>query len=105
LRERPGAQQGEDAPVDLSVSANDVVPFERPAHVAAPAGWHITVSSREQVDRLAAILDEWPGTVPIMARIANRIQRLPRGIAGDWRLKTELERIFGFGNVFEGLPE
>jgi hypothetical protein len=63
------------------------------------------VSSREQVDRLAAILDEWPGTVPIMARIANRTQRLPRGIAGDWRLKSELERIFGSTNVSEGLPE
>jgi DNA polymerase III subunit alpha len=105
LRERPGAQQGEDAPVDLSVSANDVAPFERPAHVAPPAGWHVTVTSREQVDRLASVLDEWPGAVPVMARIANRIQRLPRGIAGDWHLKSELERIFGLGNVFEGLPE
>jgi DNA polymerase-3 subunit alpha len=105
LRERPGAQQGEDAPVDLSVSASEVVPFERPAHVAQPAGWHVTVTSREQVDRLAAILDEWPGTVPVMARVANRIQRLPRGIAGDRHLKSELERIFGLGNVAEGLPE
>jgi DNA polymerase-3 subunit alpha len=110
LRERPALRQaqddkGSDAPVDLSVSANDVAPFERPAHVAAPAGWHVNVTSRDQVDRLASVLDEWPGTVPVMARIANRIQRLPRGISGDWHLKAELERIFGFGNVFEGLPE
>jgi DNA polymerase-3 subunit alpha len=103
-RERPGAS-GEDAPVELSISANEVQPFERPAYVAPPAGWHITVASRDQIDRLAAVLDEWPGTVPIMARIANRTQRLPRGIAPDYRLKSELERIFGPGNVSEGLPE
>ena len=105
LRERPGAQQGEEAVVDLSVSANEVQPFERPAHVAHPAGWHVNVNSRDQVDRLAAVLDEWPGTVPVMARIGNRVQRLARGIAGDRRLKIELERIFGAGNVAEGLPE
>jgi DNA polymerase-3 subunit alpha len=104
MRERPGTS-GEDAPVEISISANEVLPFERPTHVAQPAGWHVEVNSREQIDRLAAILDEWPGTVPVMARIGNRTQRLPRGMAGDWRLKAELERIFGPGNVSEGLPE
>lgn len=105
MRERPGARPGEEAPVDVSVSANEVQAFERPAHVAPPAGWHVTVANREQVDRLAAVLDEWPGTVPVMARIAGRTQRLSRGIAGDRRLKSELERIFGAGHVQEGLPE
>ncbi len=104
MRERRGAT-GEDAPIDISVTANEVLPFERPAHVAAPAGWHVTVNTREQIDRLAAILDEWPGTVPVMARIGNRTQRLPRSLAGDYRIKNELERIFGLGNVSEGLPE
>jgi DNA polymerase III alpha subunit len=104
MRERPGTT-GEDAPVELSVSANEVQAFERPAYVAQPAGWHVNVESRDQVDRLAALLDEWPGTVPVMARIGSRTQRLPRAIAGDYRIKVELERIFGTGNVREGLPE
>jgi DNA polymerase-3 subunit alpha len=105
LRERPGAPSGEEAPVDLSVSANVVLPFERPAYVAAPAGWHVVVNSRDQIDRLAALLDEWPGTVPVMARIGNRNQRLPRGLAADARIRAELARVFGAGNVSEGLPE
>ncbi|HEV3154530.1 MAG TPA: DNA polymerase III subunit alpha [Candidatus Baltobacteraceae bacterium] len=104
LRERPGAA-GEEAPIELSVSANEVVPFERSAHIAQPAGWHVAVNTRDQVDRLAAVLDEWPGTVPVMVRIANRVQRLPRGIAGDYRARLELERIFGATNVHEGLPQ
>jgi DNA polymerase-3 subunit alpha len=107
LRERPGAPpaNGEEVPVDVSVSANEVLPFERPAYTAAPAGWHVVVSNREQVDRLAAVLDEWPGTIPVMARIGNRAQRLARGIAADARVRSELARIFGSDNVSEGLPE
>ncbi len=112
MRERPALRQaqddksgGEETPIELSVSANEVVPFERPAYTAAPAGWHVVVSTREQVDYLAAVLDEWPGTVPVMARIGSRIQRLSRGIAADARVRAELARIFGAENVFEGLPE
>ena len=104
LRERPGAA-GEEAPVELSVSAGDVQAFERPAYSPHPAGWHVAVNTRDQVDRLAAVLDEWPGTVPVMVRIAGRVQRLPRGIAGDYRARLELERIFGSTNVHEGLPQ
>jgi DNA polymerase-3 subunit alpha len=111
MRERPALRQAQDdkngdaQPIELSVGANEVAPFERPAYTAAPAGWHVVVSSREQVDRLAAILDEWPGTVPVMARIGNRSQRLPRGIAPDYRMRSELMRIFGPENVSEGLPD
>ncbi len=104
MRERPGAA-GEEGPLELSVGANDVQAFERPLRPAQPAGWHVIVATRDQVDRLAAILDEWPGTVPVMARIANRTQRLPRGIAADYRVQTELERVFGASNVREGLPQ
>lgn len=105
MRERPGAAGGEEAPVDISVSANEVVAFERPAYAAAPAGWHVVVQSRDQVDRLAALLDEWPGTVPVMARIGNRVQRLSRGIAADGRVFGELVRVFGVESVSEGSPE
>ncbi len=105
MRERRGANNGEDAPVELSVSANEVIAFERPAYTGTPAGWHVQVSSREQVDRLASILDEWPGTVPVMARIGSRTHRLPRGIASDARVRSELARVFGSANVSEGSPE
>ncbi|MFN2449172.1 MAG: DNA polymerase III subunit alpha [Candidatus Baltobacteraceae bacterium] len=105
MRERLGTKPGEEAPVEVTVSANEVAPFERPARSAAPAGWHVTVNTREQIDRLASLLDEWPGTVPVMARIGERTQRLARGLAADWRLKLELERLFGKANVAEGLPQ
>ncbi len=105
LRGAPDDKEAEAPPVEISISANEVMPFERPAYVPPPAGWHVTVNTRDQVDRLAAVLDEWPGTIPMMARIGERTQRLPRGIAADYRVKFELERIFGQGNVSEGLPE
>ncbi len=104
MRERPGAKQGEEGPVDVTVSVNEVTPFERPSRSSTPAGWHVIVNTREQIDRLAAILEEWPGTVPVMARIGERTQRLSRGVAPDWRIKLELERLFGASNVSEGLP-
>jgi DNA polymerase III subunit alpha len=111
MRERPALRQaqdeknGEAQPIELSVGANEVMPFERPAYTPSPPGWHVVVSTRDQVDRLAAMLDEWPGTVPVMARIGSRTQRLPRGVAADYRLRSELTRIFGPDNVSEGLPE
>ncbi|HET7812771.1 MAG TPA: DNA polymerase III subunit alpha, partial [Candidatus Baltobacteraceae bacterium] len=105
MRERPGAKPGEEAPLEVNISVNEVAPFERPARTAPPAGWHVVVNTREQIDRLAALLDEWPGTVPVMARIGERTQRLSRGIAAEWSLKRELERLFGPSNVSEGLPQ
>jgi DNA polymerase-3 subunit alpha len=103
LRERPGATPGEEGPVDLSISANEVTTFEPPARGAAPAlsvrEWHVEVGSREQIDHLAALLDEWPGHVPVMLHARGKSQRLGRTIAADHRLRGELERIFGRGNV------
>ena len=64
----------------------------------------MNVTQRDQVDRLVAILDEWPGSVPLVLRVGEREQKLPRGIASDYRVKLELERIVGAGNVQEGLP-
>ncbi|MDQ2872983.1 MAG: DNA polymerase III subunit alpha [Candidatus Eremiobacteraeota bacterium] len=104
IRERLGYNGGEEAPVDLSVGANEVAPFERPAHAPHPLGWHVTVSNRDQVDRLAGLLDEWPGTVPIVVHAGVRAQRLPRSISADRRARGELERIFGQGDVREGAP-
>lgn len=102
-RERPGARPGEEAPVELSIGVSEVLPFERPAQTPGPLGWHATVSRREQIDRLAGLLDEWPGTVPVVVHAGEKAQRLPKGISGDYRVARELERIFG-PDVYEGAP-
>ncbi len=104
LRERPGAAPGEEPPIELSVSANEVTPFvpsARAATARSVLGWRVDVQSRDQIDRLAALVDEWPGEVPIMLHARGRSQRLSRTVASDHRLRDELERIFGRGNVGE----
>jgi len=104
MRERPGATAGEEAPLELSIGANEVQPFERPAFAAAPRGWHVNVATRDQIDRLALLLEEWPGTVPVVMHAGSREQRVPKGIAPDPGVRGELARIFGFENVREGEP-
>ncbi len=100
-RERPGASPGEEGPIDLSVSANEVAPFEIPRNLGAPAvrEWHVQVDTREQIDRLAALVDAWPGAVPVTMHARGKSQRLARTMAADHRVRGELERIFGRGNV------
>jgi len=104
IRERVGGPVGQEGPLETSIAVSEVSPFERPVSAARPPGWHVNVTQRDQVDRLVAILDEWPGTVPLVLRVGDREQRLSRGIASDYRVKLELERIVGAGNVQEGLP-
>ncbi|MBV8489961.1 MAG: DNA polymerase III subunit alpha, partial [Candidatus Eremiobacteraeota bacterium] len=104
LRERPGTAPGEEPPVELSISANEVTPFVPPARMTyAPAGaWHVEVTRREQIDRLAALVDEWPGEIAVVMHAGGRAQRLARSIADDVRVRGELERIFGGSSVREG---
>jgi DNA polymerase III alpha subunit len=101
LRERPGAAPGEEGPIDLSVSVNEVAPFEIPRNFTAPPvrEWHVQVDSRDQIDRLAALVDEWPGQAPVTMHARGKSQRLARTMAADQRMRSELERIFGRGNV------
>jgi DNA polymerase-3 subunit alpha len=107
LRERPGTAPGEEPPVELSISANEVTPFVPPTRMTyAPAGaWHVEVSRRDQIDRLAALVDEWPGSVPVVMHAGGRAQLLARSIADDARVRGELDRIFGGTNVREGSVE
>ncbi len=107
LRERPGTAPGEEPPVELSISVNEVVPFVPPARTtyAPPGGWHVEVSRREQIDRLAALVDEWPGEVAVVMHAGGRTQRLARTIDADVRVRGELERIFGSEHVREGAGE
>jgi len=103
-RERPGAAPGEEGPIDLSVSANEVTTFELPVRTNGIAHepvreWHVDVGTRDQIDRLAALVEEWPGAVPVFMHVRGKSHRLARSMAADARLRGELERIFGRGNV------
>jgi hypothetical protein len=105
LRERPGAVPGDEPNVELSVAANEVSTFVPPpaATVLADAsGWHVDVTHREQIDRLARLIDEWPGEVPVVMHVQGRSQRVGRAIAGDTRVRAELERIFAPSGVRQG---
>ena len=102
LRERPGSRPGEEAPLEVSIGVNEAVPFkEAVTHAAAVRGWHVEVSERNQIDRLAALIERWPGDVPVLLHAQGKIHRLPRTIAGDVRVRPELESIFGGGRVRE----
>lgn len=104
FRERPGGAPGDEPRVELSVAANEVSIFVPPVSLVRPGsrGWHVDVTDREQIDRLARLIDEWPGEVPVVLHVAGRSQRVARAIAGDARVRGELERIFAPHGVREG---
>ncbi len=104
LRERRGAVPGEETPVEFSISVNDVARFDRHTVPAPPAGWHVTVATRDHVDALAQLLDESPGTVPLVFHISGQAKRSSRGIANAPYVRAQLERIVGAGNVRPGAP-
>ncbi len=105
LRERPGGKAGEDAALELSVAASDVFPFELPPAgrdaAPVPQGWIVRVASRLAIDRLALLIEEWPGEIPVIAEIAGSEVRLARGVSDDRRIREELGRIVGQENVRE----
>jgi DNA polymerase III alpha subunit len=101
IRERRGAAPGEEAPLELSVSVSDVQTFDRSAVRTSqpPAGWHVTVTSRHQIDDLALLMSEWSGTTPLVLHInglhraARRRRRSPRRrTAGRDRRRLERGR-------------
>jgi len=106
LRERRGSVPGEETPLELSVTVNDVKPFERRTVAPPPvvSGWHVNVSKRDQIDDLALLIEREPGHVPVVLHIASDEQRIPTGIAQNASIRGELERIFGPGNFRIGPP-
>lgn len=105
VRERPGATPGDEPRVELSVAADEVGTFVPPPAAAlggAVRGWHVDVTHRDQIDRLARLIDELPGEVPVVMHVQGRSQRVARQIAGDARVRRELERIFAPQGVREG---
>jgi DNA polymerase-3 subunit alpha len=105
LRERRGATPGEEVPVELNVSVNDVQPFDRTSVRSAPPptpGWHVTVTNREQIDDLALLISEWSGTTPLVIHING--STVERSVAGDRRVRDRLATIVGAEHVREGAP-
>ncbi|MGB8204480.1 MAG: DNA polymerase III subunit alpha [Candidatus Baltobacteraceae bacterium] len=101
FRERRGAPLGDEAPVDLSLTVNEVKTFER-LEPPAPQGWHVNAGSKREIDALARLLEESPGTVPIVVHVGAAAERMPRGIANSFYVKSELVAIFGESRVWEG---
>ncbi|HEY4439424.1 MAG TPA: OB-fold nucleic acid binding domain-containing protein, partial [Candidatus Elarobacter sp.] len=107
FRERRGAVPGDEAPVELNVSINDVQPFDRNAAIRTsvpppPRGWHVTVRSREHIDGLAALISEWPGPTPLVLHINGSV--VERHVAADRRVTERLAAIVGARNVEEDVP-
>ncbi len=106
LRERRGTTPGEEAPLDVNVSVNDVQPFDRRSSARsvppAPEGWHVTITSREHIDDVATLISEWSGTTPLVLHINGSI--VQRGVAPDRRVRERLVAIVGAANVREGSP-
>ncbi len=105
LRERRGSTPGEEAPLELNVSVNDVQPFDRNSVRNAappPDGWHVTVTSREHIDSLAVLMSEWSGPTPLVMHINGTT--VQRTVAPDRRVRERLVAIVGEPNVREGAP-
>jgi DNA polymerase III subunit alpha len=106
LRERRGSTPGEEVPLELNVSVNDVQPFDRSSVRSSapppPPGWHVNVTSREHIDDLALLMSEWSGTTPLVLHING--STVQRGVAPDRRVGERLVAIVGERNVREGAP-
>src|SRR6185312_14012913 len=81
-RERRGAV-GEDVPMEVAIHVNEVAPVERKSEQKRIPGWHVNVGRREQIDELAQLLNESPGTVPIVLHVGPDSERMPKGIASS----------------------
>ena len=101
VRERRGAVPGEEAPLEVSLHAQEVLPFERPQPSLGPSAWHVTVASRAQVDALAQLVGRASGNVPIVLHVGTDARRLPRGVSGEFYVRNELESIFGNACVWQ----
>ena len=101
FRERRGAVPGDEAPVEVSVTVNEATPFERRDVPPPPLGWHVTALSVREIDALARLLEESPGSVPVVLHVGTESERMPRGVSNSVYVKNELESIFGGSRVWE----
>jgi DNA polymerase-3 subunit alpha len=103
FRERRGggAAVSDDAPLEMSIHVDEVKPFERRNIPPPPQAWHVTVRTTNEIDALARLLDESPGTVPVVLHVADHAEKMPRGISNSVYVRAELESIFGNARVWE----
>jgi DNA polymerase-3 subunit alpha len=102
FRERRGSVPGDDAPVEVSVTVNEANAYVRTQAPPAPLGWHVQAQSVREIDALARLLEESPGTVPVVLHVGTEFERMPRGISNSVYVRSELESIFGGARVWEG---
>lgn len=108
-REQVGKRSDEGLE-QVSVNAQEVARFEPTARMLSQEAeperglreWHLDVAQREQIDRLAAVIDEWPGAARVILHARGRRQPLARTMSSDADVRAELERIFGRDAVREG---
>ncbi len=95
VRERPG--DGEDSAPSVSLSVDEASVFNAPAVDALPPvrSWLLDLRTREQVDRLTALMERCPGDARVVLRSKNRERELPRRLGGERRVHAELIAIFG----------
>lgn len=98
FRERRGAG-AEEAPPEINIQVGEVAPFERAA--VAPTAWHLTATTREQIDALARFVAAHPGSVPVVLHADGDAERMPIGISGGPFVRRELESIFARDGVWE----
>ncbi|HMD03416.1 MAG TPA: hypothetical protein VKG44_10685, partial [Candidatus Baltobacteraceae bacterium] len=102
FRERRGSLPGDDAPVELTLTVNEVKPFARRDVPPPPTGWHVAASRKKEIDALDQLLRESPGAVPVVLHIGEHSERLSGGISHSIYVRHELEAIFGGPSVWEG---
>jgi len=103
FRERRGSVPGDDVPIELSITVNEAKAYERLELPPAPKGWHVTATSVGEIDALAHLLDESPGSVPVVLHVGDARETMPRGISHSVYVKNELESIFGSSRVWEAV--
>ncbi len=101
FRERRGAAVGDDAPVELSVTVNEVKAFERREAPRTSQGWHVKATVQSEIDALARLVAESPGAVPVVIHVGPVHERMPRGLGTGAYVRRELEAIFGARSVWE----
>lgn len=99
VRERLG--ENEDSAPSVSLAVDEVAAFNAPAADALPPvrGWLLDLRSREQIDRLTALMDRCPGEARVVLRAKDRQRELPRRLGGERRVRAELVAIFGDDGV------
>ncbi len=102
FRERRGTVPGDESPLDMSVTVNEAKPFERRDLPPPPRAWHVRARSKAEIDALLRLVDESPGSVPIVLHVGDSEARMPRGMAADPYVGRELASIFGGERLWEG---